>query len=106
MPTRKGSICNKTKEFKRRWHHGREAKAQQELYEQRIGKDRNYGTYQAAIGVQSEQNKISNTQQSNLKLCKNCNRMKNHKTWISKFCVWYDEYLQQKQEKIRQRQAS
>ena len=92
-----------TNEFKRRRKFGKEAKAQQELHEERVDREKNYGTYQSSIAVQDVEPSIENTnktRQSNSdKLCKHCNLMTNHKTWVSKQCIRHDDYIQQKEQK-------
>ena len=85
-----------TVDFKRQRKFGKEAKAQKEIYEERVDRDNNYGTYQSSIAVNDSTNTEKEPNASKTKFCKWCDKMTNHKTWQSKHCVSHHAYLENK----------
>ena len=93
-------------ENKRRRKHGQLAKSKQQIYEERVDRAKNMGTYQtgvALIGNESTQ-QSSKQPKNNSKVCKSCGGT-GHKTSRSKTCNNHHQYLATKSiEKAKQQQ--
>ena len=100
-------------DYKRRRKHGRQAKTKQQVYEERVDRAQNLGTYQTGIAMvdeeQQQTRQSSNTgSRANTpnkeKVCNKCGE-KGHATWRAKACRRHSEYeLTQKQKKRKQQQ--
>ena len=94
--------------------HGKDAKSRQEILEERIDKEKQYGTYGAAISfcqtIQDEEKTYANEmnkkttsikkQKGKMKECSFCMVLTNHATWRSRDCPGHNKYLEQKNAKI------
>ena len=85
-----------TIEFKKRRRIEKEAKAQKEIYEERVDRDNNFGTYQSYIAINDSTNTEKERESSKIKFCKLFDKMTNHKTWQSKDCVSHHAYSESK----------
>ena len=109
----------RTKKFKRDRTHGKESKTQREVYEARIDKKNNMGTYKGSIAmndssdddddkeIQENTQQLSGIDEMNQQVkqgkqekpiktnCPWCKKT-DHKTWRSVRCSLHQQYLQQK----------
>ena len=110
-------------QFKRARKHKIRAKIKEQVYEERISKEKNYGTYESGFNFECEPVQINEEpqqttiitatemndqtnekqqqkkKQSKQKYCKWCNKYTNHLTRQSKSCLHHDEWLQEQKNK-------
>ena len=85
----------KTLEYKRSRKHGKKAKNRQAIFEERVDRAQNLGTYQTGIGMAEEQESQPITRRQNTKICEKCGGT-GHKTWRAKACLFHHEYIASK----------
>ena len=74
------------------------AKTKQQIYEERVDRARNLGTYQTGVAILADENTQQSSNQpkkNNDKVCSSCGGTK-HKTWQSKTCPNHCQYLEMK----------
>ena len=123
-----------SKDFKRARKHKIKAKIAEQVYEDRITKKNNYGTYESGFNfrpeseqensqttiittgeakktktknAKSKQKQKSDGTKGTEKFCKWCDKFTNHTTWVSKSCSKHNEWrMQQKVKKGKNKELT
>ena len=95
----KKRILQSTEDFKRKRKHKIEAMIRELVLEKRTG----LGDYGSGIALQlsddEEEDQPAKKKGKTIKHCKWCDKVTNHKTWLSKHCVAHDQYIEWKNKK-------